>query len=331
MDLKCNALVTIGGKSLDTVVSVKTVNDSQHIGAYCDIVVPLKARFKYQGNKNNQGDYTTAVTINEFKSGDPVKVIANYEGMPTLTIFEGYVFDFIEGTPLTIKCLDEIYKLNQTSLDIAEKSITLKALLNKVLAGTGISLITPTLDITFENITFAKMSPAAILEWIKSQIGINISLQGKKLYCNIASNTTGTLKLKTDRNVIKSDLQKPEATFTRLKVVVKFTDINGVQSEVEVGDKDGTLTNFFYYNITPRTEANYKKLANDALLKAKQKRYSGRIEMYLYPECDVFYRVEYEDIRYPNRNAVYVITERGVSLDKNGFHQNLKLAWLAEK
>ncbi len=330
MDLKCNALVTINGKSLDTVVSVKTTNDSAHIGAYCDIVVPLKARFKYQGNKNNQDDYTTAVTINEFKSGDTVEVVANYEGMPKLTIFKGFVYDFIEGTPTTIKCMDWIYKLNQTSLNIFEKSISIKSLLNKVLAGTGVTLL-PTIEMNFEDITFARMSPAAILEWLKSTLGLNISLQNDKLYCNIASHTVGTIKLKTDRNVITSGLQRPEAAFQRFKVLVKFADINGTQKEVEVGDKDGTLMNYFYYNVLPRTEANYTKLANNALLKAKQKRYSGNIEMYLYPECDIFWRVEYEDVRYPNRNGVYVVTQRGVVLDKTGFHQNLKLAFLAEK
>lgn len=318
--------VTIADKVLQTVSAVKTKNESTHIGSECDIHVPLNCRIQY---KNGAHDFLTGYPQNLFKVGDPITITAQYIGMETITVFQGYVIDFIFGTPMTIKCSDYIFLLSQTTIDIEHKTITLKDLVTQILKGTGISLILPTLQLSLQNITFRLMSPAGILEYLKKEIGLNISLQGNQLYVNVASNTLQQVFYITSSNVIKSDLQKPDAVFLKYKVKAWFIKENGTRDSIEVGDAEGHLEEVFFYRVAGG-EPVYMKMAAEALNKVKQRKYKGIIETYLYPHCDLFWKAQYKDVRYPDRNANYTVVGMNYEIDEHGFHRKIKLAYLSE-
>jgi hypothetical protein len=184
-------------------------------------------------------------------------------------------------------------------------------------------------DIELVNITFAMMSPAAILDWLKKEMGINISLQGNQLYVNVASNTLNTVYYRTDRNIIQSDLQKPAAVYKSFKVKAWFVREDGTKDSFEVGDANGTLKEVFFYKIK-RDQTLYQQLATEALAKVKQQKYSGNIETLLYPDCRLFDQANYIDLRYPARSANYVITGQEINIDENGYHRKLKLSFLSE-
>jgi hypothetical protein len=358
MFFNCKISVVIGDKELKTVVSVNTKDDGEHIGADCDIVVPLNCRIQYVNGKR---DYLTDYAKNLFAVGDAIVIKAKYDGFDWVEVFNGFIFDFIEGTPITIKCLDYLYFLNKgifgnsrlllkknkksktstPSTGAAFKSITLQQLCQKLIDFTNdtidhetvntdhLSLILPMPDIELVNITFAMMSPAAILDWLKKEIGINISLQGNNLYVNVASNTLATVYYRTDRNVIGSDLQKPEAIYKSFKVKAWFIREDGTKDSFEIGDENGTLKEVFFYKVK-RDQTLYQKLANEALNKVKQQKYSGSIDTLLYPDCKVFQKAVYVDLRYPDRSANYVITAQEISIDESGYHRKLKFSYLSE-
>jgi len=360
MYLNAHLNVTIAGKALLTVSAVSTSNDSQHIGGSCDLMVPLNCRISYQ-NTNNETLFLTEQPKNLFKSGDPIIIYANYDGYDPVLVFSGFIYDFIEGLPITIKCLDYIYFFNLgvvgkgrvfykkskkskkvlTGNGIAYKAITLQALLQVLIDFTNdtiddstdgvtpVSLVLPMLEMTLVNITFVSMSPAAILDWLKKELGLNISLSGNKLFCNIASTTTKVVKLRTDRNVIKSGLQRAVASFQRIRVKAWFIRQDGTRDSFEVGDESGTLKEVYFYKVR-RDEKLYQQLANEALLKYRQHKYNGNIETYLYPDVDLFYKIEYVDIRYPDRSANYSVIGHDISIDMNGYHRTLKLAFLSD-
>lgn len=203
-----------------------------------------------------------------------------------------------------------------------------------------IELSEPFFNMKLVNITFQTMSPAAILEWFKKELGFNISLLGNKLYVNVASNTTGFVVYKTNINVIQSNLQSTNlqhrntkkasgsnSVFLRVKVKAWFIRDDGTKDSFEVGDKNGQLREVFFYKIK-RDQKLYEKLANEALLKFHHSRYTGEIETYLYPYCELFWKVDYTDVRYPERNGTYVITMKKSTFNENGFHRKLKLAVL---
>jgi hypothetical protein len=318
--------VTIANKLLKTVIEVETNNDNKHIGSECTVLVPINCRIQYKDGKH---DYLTAYPKVLFKAGDPILITAQYDGYAPVKVFEGFVFNFIEGDEMKIHCTDDIYLLYQTTVNVHYKNITIKDLVTSILKGTGLTLQLPTIDLQLKDITFRLMSPAAILEWLKKELGINISLDGKQIYMNVASNTLNTVKLNTARNVIKSDLQTPEAVFQTFKIKAWFIQQNGTKDSFELGDTNGQLHEVFFYKI-PKDLKVYQKLAAEALLKVKQQRYAGKIETLLYPEINLFDRVQYTDVRYPDRSGDYVVTGMNFKIGRNGFNRESMLAYLSD-
>lgn len=318
--------VTIADKIVQTVANVAIENDSTELGSKCIITVPLMCRVGY---KDGRKDFLTTYPQTIFSAGDPVTITAWYEGFPKLNIFNGFVTDFIEGTPMQIVCTDDVYLLNQTTVSVAYKSISLKDLATNILKGTGVSLILPTLELQLQNISFRLMSPAAIFEWLKKELGINISLSGNQLYINVASNTQTAITYRSDRNIIKCDLQKPSGTWLKFKVRAYFIRENGTKDVIEVGDATGHVNEVYYYKV-PRNLATYNKLAAEALNKVKMRRFAGSIETYLYPNCNVFDKAVYTDVRYPDRSGNYVITAVHFDIGRGGYHRKLKWAYLSD-
>lgn len=357
-----NLSVVINGQILTTIVEVKTSNDAQNIGARADVIVPLNSYIAYS-DPNTTQIYLTAIRTDTFPQGSSIVITANYVGYPPVEIFSGYIFDFILSMPLTIKCLDYIYffnlgifgddavhttnkagtKIKQSGTGKNYKSVQFTDLLQQLVAfantqidaenaklGTNSAyaeLILPTLDMTLVNLTFINMSPASILEYFKKNLGLNISFIGNKLYVNIASNTIGTVNLDTGINVIKSALQTNLASFQKIRLKCWFENVNGTRNWVEVGDESGIQQEVFFYNVN-NVGNTYDILSNAALLQAQQHHYKGKIEILLYPECDLFYIVNYIDRRYPEKNGQYYIIAMNFELSERGFHREIQLAWL---
>lgn len=322
--------VIIEGQALQTVVSISVKNDGNQIGSYCEILVPLVCRMEAIDNK---GEFTTKQTTIAFSVGNPIKIMAQYVGYEWQTIFEGYIYDFVEGTPTKIKCLDEIYWLNQTTLNLSYKTTTFQQVLKDVLKGTGITVAETKvgeskMDFQMYNLTFPKMSPAAILEYLKKPLGLCMSLHGKSLYCNLPSNTTGVLLLNTSINVIKSDLQKPDAIFHKVHIRRGFNNKDGTIVWFEAGDPNGTIDELKVPYIPEGSTR--QKITDEALVRAKQLRYSGTVETMLYPDCQLFWKVIYIDIRYPKRSGNYTIQGIDIEISDKGYRRKLKLAYLDE-
>lgn len=359
MFFNAHTKVVIGNKELKTIVNISIKHDAEKIGASCDLVVPLNSRIQYVDGAH---DFLTAQSLVLFKVGDPITITAWYDGYPVQTVFEGFIYDFVEGQPMTIKCLDYVYFFNLgifgskrvlvkknkkskkafASVGTSYKEITLKNLMQHIVDFVNdtiddkadntdhVALILPIPDLTLVNITFAMMSPAAILEWFKKELGLNINLLRNNLYVNIASNTTETVVYKTDRNVLSADLQKPEATFQSFKVKAWFVREDGTKDSYEVGDSNGQLKEVFFYKVK-RDNTLYQKLATEALNKAKQMRFSGAITTLLYPEAKLYMKADYSEIRYPSRNANYVIVGNDLDINDKGYRRKLKFAYLSEK
>ena len=366
--------VLINGNPVTTVVSVKVSNDAQKVGSNCDVVLPLNSYIQYS-DPNTLQTYLTAIRTDTFSSGDTIEITASYKGYPTLTAFKGFIYDAALGMPVTVKCLDYVYffnlgifgedrvslknksgtKIKKSGTGIHYDSVQFKDILQQLIdfvnetiddQNTGnpltdaahCSLMLPTFDMELQNLTFINMSPASILEWFKKQLGFNITFIGSQLYVNLASNTTGQIKLDTGINVIESKLQttiklrtgkKANSAFEKIKLTCWFIRSDSTRDSLQVGDQNGVQEECFFYNVK-RDATNYETLANAALLKHQQHRYHGEIETLFYPDCDLFYTVNYQDRRYPEKNGVYFIIAITTELSEKGFHRRLKLAWLAD-
>lgn len=325
--------VVINNRLVSTIHSVKTKFDSKHIGSTCDIVLPLNSLIEYQDGAHDQ---LVAYVLSEFKPGDPVTVFAAYDGYPRVTIFVGTVFEFKEGTPCTIKCIDYLALLGPTQ-NVAKYTGSMQTLITNVLNGvyspsktkTGVSLLLPTVGIQLSSITFRSMSPWAILEYIKKGIGLNIALQGNSLYVNVASNTQDVVYFDSSRNLFACELQQPDTIWQGYRVRAHFLQPNGVDDSLEIGDTEGHLTEVYFYNVSGGLPV-YTTLANEALVKVRQRKFSGKVSGYLYPFVKLFDRINYTDVRYPDRSGQYVVTELSHEIDDKGFHQHMTWAYLLD-
>ena len=362
MHFVAHTSITINGKLLKTAISIKSYNDGHAIGTECDIEVPLICAVQY---KDGLHDYLTQYTASAqilFSVGDPVTIVCSYDNYNPITIFNGFIYDFVEGQPMTIKCLDYAYFFNlgifgssrvlvkknkkssktYASVGTSYTSIKFKDLLQNLIDFVNdtiddktddtdhVTLYSPSTipDITFQNLTFAMMSPAAILEWFKKEVGFNIHLFGNQLYANVASFTTDTVTYNTSRNVIKSNLQTGVAAFQTFKVKAWFIRENGTKDSIEVGDSSGQVREVYFYKI-PDTSKDLA-LANEALTKAKHLQYSGTITTMLYPFPTLFSKALFTSIRYPSQNGSYVITGIQTTIDHSGYRNNLKMAYLSD-
>jgi hypothetical protein len=319
--------VTINGKIINTVHSVKTKYDSKHIGSTCDIVVPLNSQISY---KDGSHDFLPSYVLSDFAVGDPVNITAEYPitGFGPVTIFNGTLFEFKEGTPCTIKCIDYLPLLGHIG-NWNWKSVTLQTVVNTILQGTGITPILPMPSMTFVNLTFRLCSPWAALTYIKKNLGLNIALMGNQLYVNVASNTLRKLIYRSDTNIYQCDLQQPDTIWQGFKVKAWFLQPSGERDSLEVGDSDGHLTEVYFYNVSGGLPV-YTKLANQALIKIRQRKFSGTVHGYLYPDCQLFDQIQYTDIRYPDRSGNYVLTELSHDISDKGFHRIMTWAFLQD-
>jgi hypothetical protein len=322
MIFNCRFQCYIGGKLLETVNEVEVSNDCAQLGSNCDITVPLTCRIE------NSGQYLIDNVRNLFKSGDTIQIYAWYDGYNKQLIFDGYLYDFLEGTPMKIRCLDYVYKLRQTTLNLNFKNTTIKAVIEKVLEGTGVTLAKPYLDFDITSISFPNMSPAACLEQIKSETKMTMSLINKELYFNIASNTLETVKLKTDVNVIGANMQKPDGAFQKFNVKAWIKNEDGTKKAVEIGDADGELREIKLYMVGKK---DHQKLIDNSLEQVKLGHYKGKVTTLLYPQIDLFWAVDYTDVRYPERSGIYTARAVTTVLNREGFHRETVLAYLREK
>ena len=358
MHFNAHIEITIAGKLLKTIVAFNSKFDGHSIGGECEIIVPLNSRIQYVDGKN---DYLTAYSKVLFNVGDSVLVRSKYEGYDWNIEFDGFIYDFKEGTPLTIKCLDYVYffnlgifgskrvllkkntksKKSSPSVGCSFKLISLYTLLQHLVdfvndtidvtssSANHVELILPIPEMNLENVTFAMMCPSAILEWIKKELGFNISLIGNNLYVNVASNTLDKIEYTTSRNVKSSELQKAGAAFTMYKVKAWFIRNDGTKDSFEVGNSNGQLREVFFYRVK-RDAGIYEKMALEALEKVKQMKYNGNISTYLYPFPKLFAKAIYTDKRYPDKNANYVITYIETDISSSGYQRTLKLSFLSE-
>ena len=364
MYFKALVSLTIRGIDMtDYFVSAKTDNDGQKIGQLCDLVMPLNCYIKYN-DQNNNAVFLNATLTNFFKSGDPVHIEAWYEGMEKLVIFDGFIYDFVEGMPLHIKCMDYFYffnlgifgnervfakktknaKITSKGQGVHYGSVVFKNLLqslvgfvNKTIDNynktNNASVLPVTLStnvgLTLTNLTFMNMSPAAILEWFKKTVGFNITMFNNQLYVALASNTLNNVILSTGRNVIHSNLQRTSSTFQRLRLKCWFIRQDGTRDSFDIGDESGDVKECFFYKIK-RDGDIYEKLANSALLKYSQHKFSGEVETFLYPKADLFDTVDYTDLRYPDKNGRYTIVKTSIRVSDKGFRRVHKLSFLVD-
>lgn len=316
----------INGKKLETIIEIRTSNDVNQIGSTCEISVPLNARIE------NKGQYLVDNVRNLFVKGETVEIKAWYTGYTEITIFKGFVYEFIEGNPTIIRCLDYVYKLRTGFINKSYSDTTLKAVITDIIKGTGINLNCG-VDLKINSIPFVNKTPAACLEQIKDETKLVISLNGDSLYVNIVSNTLNSVKLTSNNDnlneltngVKEVSLQKKDGAFENYKIQAWSKDAKGNKVKVEIGDADGDIRQI---KLTAFKQESHQKIITAAAEHYRQVNYSGKITTFLYPKVELMDEIQYTDVRYSDRSARYTARNIVYELTTKGFEQIITVAYL---
>ncbi|MBO9619889.1 MAG: hypothetical protein J7539_12740 [Niabella sp.] len=293
-----------GAFLLKTFSEVKVENDGHTLGSSCEITVPLNCYIQpVDKSVTSQKLILPWGSPRQlFKVGDRVFIKAQYTTSlidekgaehigteyPEQDLFEGFIYDFVEGQPMKIKCLDYSYffkmgifgtqrilvpvnkrpaakhwKFTQT-VGSSFKSITFKDLVQKVVDfvnntinstvpdAENITLMNPKQmpDIQLVNITFAMSTPYSVLEYFRKELGFNITLFGTELYANVASFTMDRVAYDTSRNVTRVDLQQSGSIFNDLYVKAYFLRANGTIDSITAGNTSGKMYEVKFLTVT---------------------------------------------------------------------------------
>jgi hypothetical protein len=314
-----NAEIKIGNHSFNRVNEVTIMEDLEKIGTTATIRVPMTAVLQ------RQGKYITEVeTTKQIKVGDKVTIQLGYNGALN-TEFEGYVRNIQTTSPLSIECEDGIYQLKRKNLKKAFRATTLKALVNFILEGTGMSLANEPPSISFEKFYFKDVSAASALEELKKEYGLTITTVSlNKLYVGLYSPVDNTVvKYTFGKNVIDNDLEFINEKDVRLEIKAVHIRKNNTKVEKTVGDKGGEKRTLYFYNLP--NGADLEAVAREEIKKYRYTGFKGGLQAFLYPIAHAGNIVEIEDPHYADRAGRYLVKKVEVSYGIGGARRKVSV------
>lgn len=240
--------ITIGEWQFDYCVDVEIASDIGTLTDTCKITIPRKTE-SWEGKKIAIGDDPV------LKRGDAVTVKLGYDGV-LKTRFIGYVKDIKAGMPVTILCEDSMYLLKKGKLTFSFPGGDIRTLLEKVLPA-GMKYKTPAdKSISVPQFRFTNVSPAKVLEELKSRMGIHsyfrIIENEPVLYVGLAywTDHRKTETFQFGFNIIDPyELVYKREEDIRLKAKAISWQRNNTKIETEVGDEDGEQRTIHAYNL----------------------------------------------------------------------------------
>ncbi len=265
-----NSYIQIGDYEFNYCVDVEIETSIESLTDTCRITLPRK--FEWNMQQIALGNDPI------LKRKMPVIVKAGYDGN-LQTEFIGYVKEIKSGVPVTIQCEDSMFLLKQSGTEVTKgynKSTTLSEILGDILPA-GIEF--KAVDVSLGMPRFNKLTPARVLEELKSRYGIysyfRIIENRPILYSGLAywTDHRGEAEFEFGRTIIDhSNLFYKREEDVRIRVKAIGINKNNSRDKIEVGDPDGELRTVHYHDVD---KATLKLRAEQDLARFKYTGYSG--------------------------------------------------------
>lgn len=270
--LQLNTNIAIGRWEFPYCVDVEIQESIDTLTDTCRITIPRKMSW---------GKYPIALGDEPYiKRKDKVVVKAGYDGNMEVE-FIGYVKNVKAGTPVTIECEDSMFLLKEGQVSKHFPAATLKQILDFIVPK-GIDVVAA--DVSLGSYRIGKVSPAKVLEDLKSRYGIYSYFRLVKkdnevipvLYSGLAywMDNRKTESFEFEHNIINyADLVYRREEDMKIKVKAIGVSRDNKRTEVEVGESDGELRTLFKYNMTDA--AALKKFAEAEMGRFRYTGYTG--------------------------------------------------------
>jgi len=265
-----NTHITIGDYEFPYCVDVEIVSSVDTLTDTCKITLPRK--FEWDCREIALGDDPI------LKRGMPVVVKAGYDGT-LITEFIGFVKNIKSGVPVQIECEDSMFLLKQGGTEVTKsyKNPTLSKILSDILPK-GIKFKVPEL-LLGGLLRLNKLTPAKALEEMKTKHGIysyfRIVNSQPVLYSGLAYWTDNRHEedFKFGYNIIEhSNLVYRREEDVKLLIKAFGISKDNKRVKVEVGDPDGEIRTFHYYETNKEV---LKRRAEQDLARLKYTGYYG--------------------------------------------------------
>ena len=301
--LKCNCEIIVRSANNNRVISFDFVNKIEINSSYedltdtCNITIPRSIQF--EGKNLFVGNDAI------FKRGDRIEVKLGYE--PNLeTVFNGFIRNIGSGLPTVLECEDEMYRLKQYKITYPKgenSDKTIKGLLDTILK-VPFKLLDnlPLNDITFTNVT-----PAIVLDKLKSEYGLFSYFRDGFLIVGFANNASDTLEaeFKMEEVIIDGDsLEWQNEDDIEIGVTAINIDSENKKTEVKAGSLNGEQKTYHY---TGMSKEDLKNVAEKTVKEFKYTGFKGEVETFGEPIMRHGDRARITSTKLPERDGTYLI------------------------
>jgi hypothetical protein len=302
--------------TFDFVTEVETSESFEDLTQTAKITIPRK--IKYDGKP-------IAVGFNSiFKRGDKVKIELGYF-KDIKTIFNGYITNISNKTPLVFECEDEMFVLKTKVIKkYSVKKTSLKDLIKEIVGDTVKYKLLVEVPI-MGSFTITNASVAKVLDEIKSGYGLYSYFVDGVLNIGLAANVTvtNTEEFKFEETIInENDLEYKREEDVKLKIKGVSMDDKNKKTEIEVGDEDGEQKTFHIYKAS---ESALKEFAEGKLKTFKYEGYRGMLETFGEPYIRHGDNAKLTSKKFAEKNGTYQVVSVNRTFGQSGYRQKIQL------
>lgn len=302
---------SIGNYTFDAIHQVEISHSTETITDTAVIKMPTQ----FTVRQNGELKFTEEV----IKVGDAVSITIGYEGRYEKKEFEGYVSRIKCSFPMEIYCEDATYLLKRKEFKFSKPDTSLKDVLNKIVEGTPIPLAANIPDVKMDKFTLSGKNCAQALQYLieKWHIGSAYINDKGELYAGLqqVNQVNEVVTYNLNGSLVANDLEFKSSEDKRIRVVYEGMTRENVKIRVELGDKDGDLSEVKTKNVTSKEQL--QKDAQARLETLKYGGFDGDVTSFLIPYANKGMTAKIVDEKHPNRNGFYfikkVITTYGTS------------------
>lgn len=317
--LTCN--IKVGEHQFNFVSDVEISSSYETYTDTCSIKIPSKIQF--EGKSIIQGNNNTI-----FKAGDKVTVDLGYD-FQNQTVFTGYLTKVSTTTPLILHCEDAMYLFKKATYTKSFKSVSLKELVNFLVSGIKEPIkANVTMDVQLGKFMIENNATGVqVFEELKKTYGISSFIRGGELFVGMSynSDTANYSKEKEfifQQQVIDDSLEYQNKDERKVKIHAVSIDKNNKKMEYSTGDADGEKVDIFGYDLS---SGDLKKLAEEALNKHRVDTLEGDFTTFGNPLVRHGDKAKLNDLKYPERNGVYIVKQVSTTFGTGGYRQRISL------
>jgi hypothetical protein len=300
------------------------VEDTATLTDTCVIELPKKTAW--------QGVPVGAGTNPPIKRGDKIVVKLGYDD-ELKQRFVGYIRNVNNKTQVKIECEDGMFALKLAAIKKQGfKSITLGALIEHLLSGTGVKYKLIDKDVKLGYYRITKTTVAEELNELKKEFGLMSYFRNYNgepfLYVGFTYpfDSVNTQKFIYGKRIIDDQFEYKRKEDIKVKVKAKSVGKNNKKNEVEVGDKEGELIEV---NIFGLDKTELKKFADKTLANAKYDGLRGSFTTFGEPVMNKTDKCYLETM--DGNKGTYLSKKITINFGKGGYRQDIEIGQIVNK